>query len=205
MPRQSNDEGHLILPAWSDLTWGRAIYWISLQNTPKTAEEDRQAISGARVYLSRDVGATGEAAMNTLRLAPAARVQHSDSCCRCAQAGERWDRIAAKSYCPQCQEQLAAGEMEPLIEPTEARQCAVCGHRGTVCFQTFPLEAELPIEMDLCPRHLRDVLSRRLGPFGYHQLFRQLQAVGFHASEVFLLHDAFYDRQGRALKPVSEW
>lgn len=142
--------------------------------------------------------------MNALRLSPADDSLESGGCCRCAQAGQRWDRVAAKAYCPQCEEQLAAGEMEPLVEPTEPRLCVICSRRGTVCYRTFPRETEQTLEMDLCPEHLRDLLSRRLGPFGYHQLHRQLCTLGLRTSEVFLLHDAFYDRQGRALKPVHE-
>lgn len=142
--------------------------------------------------------------MNSLRFAATMGPVSPDSCCRCSQPGERWDRIAAKAYCPQCQEQLAAGELEPLVEPTVPQLCAACGRRGTVCFQTFPLQASQAIEMDLCPAHLRDVLSRRLGQSSYHQLLRQLRTLGLQASEVFLLHDAFYDRRGRALKPVQD-
>ncbi len=142
--------------------------------------------------------------MEALRFAPASKASHSDGCCRCANAGKRWDHIAAKAYCPQCEEQLAAGELEPLVEPTEPRPCVICRRRGTVCYRTFPLEARQALEMDLCPEHLRDLLSRRLAPFGYHQLQRQLRSLGIQACEVFLLHDAFYDRQGRALQPVQE-
>src|SRR5437899_1068164 len=79
-------------------------------------------------------GRTRGAAMNTLRFAPAATASCSDGCCRCAQAGEGWDRVAAKAYCPQCEEQLAAGEMEPLVEPTQPRTCVICSRGGTVCY-----------------------------------------------------------------------
>jgi len=36
-------------------------------------------------------------------------------CCRCGLDRDRWDRIAGKTYCPNCQEDLAMGEGEPLI------------------------------------------------------------------------------------------
>jgi hypothetical protein len=142
--------------------------------------------------------------MNSLRLAAVASNPQITICNRCPAASERWDHIAGKAYCPQCQEQLASGESEPLIERTEPKLCAICDRRGTVCLQSFPLNADSPVEMDLCPDHLRALLSRRLGPHGYHQLQRQLQQLGLHTGEIFLLHEAFYDSHGRALKPVEE-
>lgn len=140
----------------------------------------------------------------SIRLVQTAELQSALACSRCAHEGERWDRIAGKQYCPQCQESLAGGEAQPLVVKTDPNPCAVCGHRGGVCFQTFPLEAESAVEMDLCSEHLRSLLSRRLGPYGYHQLQRQLRSLGIDPSEVFLLHEAFYDRHGRALQPVQE-
>ena len=49
------------------------------------------------------------------------------------------------------------------------------------------------------------LIGRRLGPFAYHQLRRQLAALGLDADDVFLLHDTFYDVQGRALQPAVLW
>jgi hypothetical protein len=43
-----------------------------------------------------------------------------------------------------------------------------------------------------------------LGPQGFCQLQRQLQGLGVHSTDVFLLHEAFYDHFGRALKPVQQ-
>ena len=142
--------------------------------------------------------------MNRIRRAPEDNVPASIACCRCAQGGGRWDRIAGKAYCPQCQEALALGEAEPLVERTIKNRCSVCDHLGTVCFHTFPLQAAEAVEIDLCPEHLRCLLSRRLGPFAFQQLRRQLHAVGVSSGEIFLLHDTFYDVAGRALHPISE-
>jgi hypothetical protein len=99
---------------------------------------------------------------------------------------------------------LAVGEGEPLVERTQNRRCAVCSKVGTVCFQTFPLQAHDPVEIDLCPEHLRALLGRRLGPYAFHQLRRQLTALGLGVEDLFLLHGAFYDGQGRALQPALE-
>jgi hypothetical protein len=58
------------------------------------------------------------------------------------------------------------------------------------------------IELDLCAEHFRDLIGRRLGPYAFQQLRRQLQALDLDAGQLFLLHDAFYDEHGRALKPA---
>ena len=58
--------------------------------------------------------------------------------------------------------------------------------------------------MDLCAKHLRGFLGRKLGGYAYTQLRRQLAAVGIDVHDVFLLHEAFYDAQGRALQPTAE-
>lgn len=142
--------------------------------------------------------------MNPLRRTSATIGAAAKHCCRCAQAGDRWDRIAGKAYCPRCQEALALGESEPLRERTSSNHCSVCDLKGTVSFQTFPLEASLPLEMDLCSEHLRGLLSRRLGPHAFHQLQRQLKLLDLTAADVFLLHEAFYDSLGRARQPILE-
>jgi hypothetical protein len=111
--------------------------------------------------------------------------------------------MAGKPYCPNCQEALALGEGPPLIERTEKKTCAVCSHTGTLCYLTFPLHARRALEFDLCPEHLRALLGRRLGPHAFHQLGRQLQGLGIGVEDVFLLHGAFYDCQGRALQPAD--
>lgn len=142
--------------------------------------------------------------MNGLRLMAADSLVALVPCCRCRCDGGRWDRIADKPYCPQCQELLVLGEAAPLIEPTAKKHCSICDHLGTVSFHTFPLNAATPVEIDLCPEHLRCLIARRLGPFAYNQLRRQLNFLGISAAEIFLLHDAFYDPTGQAIQPVSD-
>jgi hypothetical protein len=91
-----------------------------------------------------------------------------------------------------------------LLERAERRRCVVCGRIGTVRFATYPIRSPAPIEMDLCGEHLRSLLGRRLGPFAFHQLRRQLRNVRLQTEEIFLLHGAFYDREGKALRPAFE-
>jgi hypothetical protein len=109
-----------------------------------------------------------------------------------------------KAYCPDCEEALAVGEGEPLVERAERNACAVCGLVGTVRYLTFPLESDAVLEIDLCGRHFRELLGRRLGVFAFLQLRRQLQIVNLDAGQIFLLHDAFYDADGQALQPAVE-
>jgi hypothetical protein len=142
--------------------------------------------------------------MDSLRIAAMDSVPPAAPCCRCGGGERRWDRIADKAYCPNCQESLATGEAAPLIERAAKNHCAVCEKVGTLCFQTFPLQAPAPVEMDLCSEHLRGLLGRQLGPHAFHQLRRQLHALGVDVEEVFLLHGAFYDSQGQALQPATE-
>jgi hypothetical protein len=125
-------------------------------------------------------------------------------CSRCQATGCPWDRLASQAVCPDCQESLAQGEGEPLIVRTEKHRCAVCHQLGTVPYLTYPLHSTEPVEMELCPRHFHALLARRLDRHAYHQLSRQLQRLGFAARQVFLLHEAFYDEQGRPLQPVPE-
>jgi hypothetical protein len=125
-------------------------------------------------------------------------------CCRCASTHRHWDRIAGKAYCPECQEALVLGLGAPFCERTEKKPCAVCGRAGTLCYLTFPLQSTAPIEMDLCSEHLRALLGRRLGPYAFHQIRRRLHLLGLGTELIFLLHDAFYDEQGRALQPAVD-
>src|SRR5262249_2221239 len=115
-----------------------------------------------------------------------------------------WDRVAGKAICPDCQEQLALGEGEPLVERAEKYHCAVCQQLGTIRYLTYPLHATEPVEVDLCPQHFHALLRRRLDRYAYLQLSRQLQTLGVTAGQVFLLHEAFYDIQGRHLQPVPD-
>jgi hypothetical protein len=142
--------------------------------------------------------------MDSLRIASRDLVPPSAGCCRCHEANPRWDRIAGQAFCPNCQEMLAQGEAEPLVLKTQKNRCIVCNHTGTVCYLTYPLQASAPVEMELCPAHLRSLLGRCLNPAAFQQLRRRLRAVGFDSDRVFLLHDAFYDPDGRACLPVTE-
>lgn len=125
-------------------------------------------------------------------------------CSRCQAAGCPWDQLAGNAICPDCQELLAQGEGEPLIERAQKRACAVCSHLGTLCFVTFPLHTSAALAVNLCPRHLHALLARRLDRASYFQLARQLQILGVAARQVFLLHEAFYDDQGRSLQPIAD-
>lgn len=126
-------------------------------------------------------------------------------CSRCRAGGCPWDRIAGQTVCPDCQESLARGEGEPLVARTEGRLCAVCACKGTIRYLTYPLHAAEPVEMDLCPRHFRGLLARRLDRHAYQQLSRKLRVLDFTTQQIFLLHEAFYDEQGHSLQPVPEW
>ena len=143
--------------------------------------------------------------MESLRLAPPDSVFPKIACCRCSDGARPWDRIAGKTYCPSCLELLALGEADPMVERTDRRRCAVCHHQGTLRYLTFPLRSRRPIEIDLCAEHMRGLVGRRLGPHAFEQLRRQLYTLGVETREVFLLHEAFYDRCGRALQPAGEW
>jgi hypothetical protein len=142
--------------------------------------------------------------MDSLRFASPETVSAWTPCSRCAHAHDRWDKIRNDSYCPSCEESLVLGEAEPLSLRTEARPCAICGRQGTVRYLTFPLHSARPVEMDLCGEHLRSLLGRSLGPPAFHQLSRQLTALGVDAGNIFLLHEAFYDAEGHALQPALE-
>jgi hypothetical protein len=142
--------------------------------------------------------------MERVRLAAVAKEEALIVCCRCNRGGGRWDRLADQAFCPHCQEALALGEADPLVVPTTKNRCAICDHVGTVRFLTFPLQSPDAVELDLCPEHVRGMVGRHLGPFAYHQLRRQLDAMGIQVNDIFLLHEAFYDLYGRALHPLSD-
>jgi hypothetical protein len=142
--------------------------------------------------------------MGSLRMAPGQPQLATLPCCRCASAERRWDRVSGKAYCPECQEALVLGLSDPLVERTEKNPCGVCGRVGTVCFLSFPLQALTPVEIDLCPEHLRALLGRRLSAAAFGQLRRRLSQLGLDVERIFLLHDAFYDQRGHALQPAVE-
>src|SRR5262245_27351163 len=106
--------------------------------------------------------AAGGEDMIGLRLIRGERVSPTIPCCRCNADAGRWDRIVGKPYCPHCQEALIQGEAPPLIERTRKNRCAVCNQAGSVPYLTFPHQSSTPVEIDLCPEHLRGLLARRL-------------------------------------------
>jgi hypothetical protein len=142
--------------------------------------------------------------MDSLRLVPGESAPPLEPCSRCHASGQRWDRIAGQTFCPDCEESLVRGESEPLITPTEKRRCCVCDYPATVCYQTLPLDGDTLLALDLCPEHFRALLGRRIEPYAFFQLRRRLLNLGLSVEQVFLLHEAFYDREGQALQPVPE-
>ncbi len=137
------------------------------------------------------------------------RIRHgagsaTEACVRCGAAGCPWDRLADQPMCPDCQETLALGDGPSLQAPGERRPCAVCGRAGTLSYLTYPLHSQAPVEMDLCGGHCEALLGRRLDRSAFRRLKLLLQAAGVSANEIFLLHEAFYDRQGRSLQPIRE-
>src|SRR5262249_15291458 len=146
----------------------------------------------------------GRRGMDSLRVVPSDSISPYLPCCRCGRTDRNWDRIAGKAYCPNCQEMLAIGEGPPLVEKTEKQPFTSCNRLGTVCFQSSPLQFDGAVAIDVCPEHLRGLVGRRLGPYAFNQLRRQLKHVGLGVEHLFLLHGAFYDQQGRALQPADE-
>ena len=142
--------------------------------------------------------------MEGLRLVSATGHSPLAPCSRCQATGCPWDRIGDHAICPDCQEQLALGEGEALVERLRQHCCAVCGAVGTVRYLTYPLHAREPMEIDLCPQHFHPLLGRRLDRYSYRALSRSLQALGLSVRQVFLLHEAFYDERGHPLQPVPE-
>jgi hypothetical protein len=142
--------------------------------------------------------------MEKVRLVEGERAAAVEPCSRCQAAGCPWDRIADKPMCPDCQEAIALGEGPPVQERAAAAPCSICRQRGTLRYQTYPLQANGAVEFDLCREHFQALLSRRLDPHAFQQLDRQLRDLGLSVRQVFLLHDAFYDEQGQPLQPVPE-
>jgi hypothetical protein len=142
--------------------------------------------------------------MDSLRILTPERVQHQIPCSRCGAAGLGWDRIMDKAYCPDCEESLIRGEADPLVERVEQHRCCICHQPGTLRYLTFPLQSTTPIEIQLCGRHVRDLLGRRLDVPAFQNLRRQLRTLRLEVGAIFLLHDAFYDADGNALQPAAE-
>jgi hypothetical protein len=64
------------------------------------------------------------------------------------------------------------------------------------------LQAPAPLEIELCPEHLRALVGRCLEPHSFQQLRRRLHALGVGVEDIFLLHGAFYDTHGHASMPA---
>jgi hypothetical protein len=143
--------------------------------------------------------------MEGLRLVSAAGLNPHVACIRCQATGCPWDRVAGKAICPDCQEAIALGEAEPLVERLERGACcAVCQRAGSVRFLSFPLHHSQALELELCPEHFRGLLGRRLDRKSFRRLRQHLEGLGITVQQVFLLHEAFYDAGGRPLQPVPE-
>lgn len=142
--------------------------------------------------------------MDGLRLILASGQSPVAACSRCQATGCPWDRIGDHAICPDCQEQLARGEGEPLVEKLIACPCVVCARTGTVRYLTFPLHGRDPLAIDLCPAHFHAFMGRRLDRYAYRAIGRALQAIGMSRKQVFLLHEAFYDERGHPLQPVRD-
>jgi hypothetical protein len=124
------------------------------------------------------------------------------ACVRCQAVGCPWDRIGDQPICPDCEEQLALGEAEPLVDPLAKKKCLVCEKIGTVRYLTFPLHSKDPLAIDLCPLHFHEFLIRKLDRYTWRILVRHLREIGLAPRQIFLLHEAFYDDRGYPLHPL---
>src|SRR5262249_53988732 len=125
------------------------------------------------------------------------------ACSRCASTTGNWDRIGGKSYCPECQEAMVCGLTAPLRERAQRKPCAACRRLGTLPYLTFPLQSSSPVEFHLCREHLTRLVARQLDRAAFRQLRQGLGRLGLDVDRIFLLHDAFYDRDGRPLQPAD--
>ena len=98
----------------------------------------------------------------------------------------------------------SVGVKRPLRQQVARKPCAICGREGTLPYLTYPLHATAPVEIDLCGGHFEALLGRRLERNSFRVLERQLRLLGVGVKQIFLLHEAFYDRQGRSLQPIQE-
>lgn len=142
--------------------------------------------------------------MSSIRIVAASGVSTRQPCGRCGAVGCHWDQLAGQALCPDCQESLLLGEADALLLQRERRHCCVCDQPGTVPYVTYPLHDAQALEIDLCPLHLRALMGRRLTCRAFRRLRRQLNLFGVAVEQVFLLHEAFYDESGTALRPLAE-
>jgi hypothetical protein len=145
--------------------------------------------------------------MDSIRLLPEDK-KAPKPCSRCDNNGHYWDRIAGRVYCHNCLEDIAAGMTHHIAEPSEPRKCAAktstCSF-GTLRFFTYLLGTQTPIEIDLCGKHLRELISRDM-VYAHHVLRTELAKFQIDIEQIFLLHGAFYDaRKGPLLPVVLQW
>ena len=142
--------------------------------------------------------------MSAVRVVNDAGISPRCPCSRCGAIGCHWDCLVGQPTCPDCQVELLRGEGNALVLKRERRGCAICEQLGTVRYLTLPLHESEPVEIDLCPSHLRDLMARRLTRRAFKRLRRQLNLLGLAAEQIFLLHESFYDDAGAALRPMRE-
>jgi hypothetical protein len=130
-------------------------------------------------------------------------LQPSD-CAMCSDAPKKpWDRIDQVPYCMDCIENLMLGTAVPIKAQIEKYRCDICYRMGSVDFQTIPLHKNFGLIMHLCSVHLYDLLSRNLSEINFKYLRAQLKNFSVNVQEIFFLHGAFYDQDGRAIQPVQ--
>jgi hypothetical protein len=142
--------------------------------------------------------------MEAVRLVEGEKLGPLAACSRCQAVGCPWDRIAGRPICPDCQNLLVRGEGPAVVEAPRRSPCAVCRKGLTLSYITFPLNTVTPLELDLCPDHIHALLGRRLEREALGMLARHLATFNVTLQQIFLMHEAFYDAQGRPLQPVPD-
>lgn len=130
------------------------------------------------------------------------------ACALCKMKGCPWDEIDSVPLCPDCLEGLAAGEIEAVkFSVIRSAHCCICRSLGAVRFVTVPLRtpAHMVTTLGFCPLHLRALVGRSLDHKDFGYLAVLLAAFGLRTYQVFLLHEAFYDQDGRAVDPVDSF
>lgn len=126
-----------------------------------------------------------------------------DKCSRCAIGAGFWDLIGGNAICPDCEMRLILNEGPGLVCQLVGHRCVLCGAIGTVPYETW-VRKRRNIELDLCPKHFRRLLSRDLKRRDVRGLWEWLAELGLCPGDFFFLNGSFYDERGRALMPVKE-
>lgn len=129
-------------------------------------------------------------------------------CALCDVTGAPWDEIDGLPLCPDCMEDLAAGKAQATqFMVWRSEPCCVCQRLGSVKFATTPLQTIKPLVATLpfCPLHLRALIGRSLDCRDFALLIGFLDQFFLAPSQIFLLHEAFYDRAGKAIQPVDSF